>query len=261
MSTKLDRLLKIDILQIELKIKTSKNLTIPYCGPVLRNWIKSKLYGAEKKYGKEESSNCPFEPYFYFVKQEKNDIRVNLRLPEGNEKKAEEIIKRVTRKKKLHVNGIEATIEEIRMEKIKLQEKKEFNKIIEVNFVTPTNISSKNKMKLFIQLNDILSALIRSTNRYNKFYMKKFYPIKWKKEWENEQTKIKEYNLKTFEWWQKRKKGKKIRLEGVRGKIVYEAKEKIEEEMRKTIDLANFYQIGKRIAYGFGKIEFRKLKP
>ncbi len=250
---KINFLLSKSIHHISFFVELNSSSRLPYYGPVLRGWLGSRLFDSKELWVAFRNQNIPFRPYFFYTSQGKSGVFIHFLFLEDLEELAEKMIKHLLTISELHVAGVDAEIKEVKLIRESF-EKAPSSKYIKMQLLSPTTLYKEGKPRLYIELQLILDSLVRSINRYNKFYLNECYPIHWERSWNKIKAKTQKVDLKLFKWNQRRRTGPAIKMEGIYGNVSYLIEES-NEEIDTILSLAQFYQIGKRTAFGFGKVK------
>ncbi len=230
-----------------------KEAKLPYYGPIIRGWIGSKLYKNKKLFKsvfKPEYTDV--KPYFLYTQHSGKNIYATLSFLGEPKSFIAEVSKTLSSEFVTNIGGIPAKIEKIEYSLedfigIEVDDK------LKIKFISPTSIESQVYTNIVPSLEDILNATVRSANRYLKFFAPEIYPLRVR----STQVKdiLKSFSIDTFTWRHRRKNGGEIPLEGITGEITYEIDGEIPRDLGKILGLTSFFQIGKRVGYGFGKLE------
>jgi len=235
--------------EVKISVKQEKIAELPYYGPLLRGWLKDSIHKNRRLLEKLYPSKIDVPSFFMYSSHKGNDVECYLNFMGYSEKMIKEIVVGLSDKLSGHLGGINCKITGVSYKKRKFKKIKLHNKI-NVKFITPTALYSRDVMNVMPELKDILKTIVRSTNRFTKYYVKDRYPYKVNAEHDAE---IESFNLKTYEWKHKNIKNTLIPLNGILGEITY-GMDNVPSEVSDILTLTQFFQIGKWQSYGFGKI-------
>ncbi len=230
-----------------------RKASLPYYGPIVRGWIGTKLYGNKhlfKEVFKPEITDV--KPYFLYTQHEGKHIWATLSFLGEPKSFMAEVSKTLSSEFVTNLGGIPARIENI---SYSLEEFMgvEVEKEVRVRFISPTYMEKYGNPQIAPSFEDIVDATLRSANRYMKFFAPEIYPLRIRKKYIEDI--IKSFSVETFTWEHHRRNGGTVPLSGTVGEIVYELKEEPNRDLRRILGLTSFFQIGKRVGYGFGKVE------
>ena len=235
--------------EVKVSIRQEQTAKLPYYGPILRGWLKDSVYKNKELVKKLYPDKIDVPSFFMYSSHSGSEIEGYLNFMGYSERMIKDIVTGLSDKLHGHLGGMNCKITGVSYEKRKFKKLKLNNKI-KIKFITPTALYSKDTMSIMPQLKDVLKAVVRSTNRFTKYYVKDRYPYQTDTEYAAE---IESFNLKTYEWEHKNIRNEVIPLNGIRGEITYSADD-IPPEVSNILTLTQFFQMGKWESYGFGKI-------
>lgn len=244
-------LLKREYYELILKIRQEKEAKLPYYGPLVRGWLGDAFYQDRMLSSVLfENPSIDVRPFFFYTTKKGNIIIVNLQFMGFSEHFIKEIMFLLSNKAKSHIGGVNCKVEGISY-KEKFFQPKDINKRFKVNFITPSALFERGEIQKVPFFESFMKALIRSANKFTKYYVKDVYPIRVERFKEGE---VKQFKIDSFSWRHRNVRGEEMLLKGVWGWVEYEIEE-MTEEMKEMLSLADFFQIGKWVSYGFGKVE------
>ncbi len=240
--------------EIAVKIEQKSEAKLPYYGPILRGWLRDAIY-KNKQLLEILNLGIDVHPFFAYSSHKGNTIEYYLNFMGFTEKITKDIVVALSDKASSHLKGVDCKIVEISYKK-KGFEKINLGNKFKVKFITPTAIYSGSKINIAPSLNDILKSTVRSANRFMKYYTKECYPYTANFDYDME---IESFNIKKYEWNHKNIRDTIIPLNGILGEVTF----KTENPLKYTpeiLTLTQFFQIGKWISYGLGKLEVENIK-
>lgn len=229
-----------------------REANIEYYGPIIRGWIGKRMRNTPLFESIFKPKNTDVKPYFLFTKHSGRHIWAVLSFLGEPKSFISEISKTLSSEFVTNLGGVPARIENIGYSLhtfVGVDIKEE----VKIRFLSPTYLEKYGSPQIAPSFEDIMEATVRSANRYLKFFAPDIYPLRVRVGEIDDI--IKSFSVKTFSWEHNRMNGGKISLSGMIGEIVYELKEDASPDMRKVLGLTSFFQIGKRVGYGFGKLE------
>ncbi|GEM_PF-4293393 len=200
------------------------------------------------------NKNVDVRPYFLYTTHDGRRVEANLNFLGFGERKISNLATEMNKKLRTHIGGINAELIEIYSRKMKF-ERIELEDKLTLRFRSPIALMSETgNISLLPQASQVLTGLTRSVNRFTKYYAKPSYPIRIKTNLRGLPMPINESNLKVFTWKHKAIDQRTISLKGVWGDVTYELPRN-KKELADLLSLASFFQVGKWLSYGFGKIE------
>lgn len=222
-----------------------------YYGPLVRGWLGDAFYKDEMLSSVLfKNPKIDVRPFFFYTSREGDTIVINLQFMGFSEHFIKEIAVSLGDKVESHLGGVDCRVEGIRY-KEKGFSSKMIEKRFRVDIISPISLFEGEEMHTAPSLRAIITALVRQTNKFTKYYVKDVYPIRVG---EFKEGKVKEFEIDPFFWRHRNIRGEVIPLRGVWGWVEYEVDE-MAEEMKEVLWLSDFFQIGKWVSYGFGKIE------
>lgn len=247
----LAELLKRSYYELNLRIKQDREARLPYYGPIVRGWLGDAFYRDKMLLSVLfKNPDIDVRPFFFYTSKEGDIIMVNLRFVGFSEHFIKEVVVSLGEKEVSHLGGVDCRVEGIRYKERGFSSKM-IEKRFRVDIISPIALFEEEEMQAAPSLKAIIRALVRQANKFTKYYVKDVYPIRVGEFKEGE---VKEFEINSFFWRHRNIRGEVIPLRGVWGWVEYEVDE-MTEEMKEVLGLADFFQIGKWVSYGFGKIE------
>ena len=250
----LNRLLKSSFQSLKITVKQEKPTKLPYYGAIARGWLGDALY-PHKELWKLLFKNpyVDVRPYFLYTTHFNRTIVITINLLGFSSRLTKDLVDALSSKVEGHFGGLSSRIENIYYFEDNF-EYLNLNKEFKITFSTPVSITTNERMHIAPSLNDIVKSLVRSANKFCKYYMKKCYPLHIKETTREVTAEILGFNLKPYHWNHRNKKGNVIPLKGVCGDVEYRVN-KVTKELGEILTLTRVFQIGKWTSYGFGKLE------
>ncbi len=235
--------------EIELRIKQEREARLAYYGPVVRGWLGDAFY-RDKMLSSVLFKNPEIDvrPFFFYTTKEKEIITVNLRFMGFSEHFIKDVVLALSDKVESHLGGVACRVEGIRYDERGFSLKEPGRRF---RFISPVALFDSGELQVVPALRAIIKALVRQANKFTKYYVKDVYPVRVDA---LEEVKVKDFEIDYFLWRHRNMRGEVIPLRGVWGWVEYEVEE-LPDEMKMVLELADFFQIGRWVSYGFGKIE------
>ena len=247
----LAKLLNRSYYELKLRIKQDEVAKLSYYGPLVRGWLGDALY-RDKILSSVffKNPDVDVRPFFFYTAKEGNLVTVNLRFMGFSEHFIKELVVSIGKKFESHLGGVACHVEEISYEEKKFPSKP-IGSRFRIDLISPSAFFEKEDMQVLPALKMVTRALVRQANKFSKYYVKDVYPVHVEA---FKDGLVKEFKLDSFLWRHRNVRGEVIPLKGVWGWIEYELAD-MTEEMKNVLRLSDFFQIGKWVSYGFGKIK------
>lgn len=236
--------------ELIVKIKQDRAAKLPYYGPLVRGWLGDALYTDKMLYSVLfKNPSIDVRPFFFYTAKERDEIRLNMRFMGFSVHFVKELVLSLSKNVESHLGGVPCRIEALSYEE------KEFasnalERKIRVNFISPSALVDGDTISVVPSLPQVTRALVRQANKFTKYYVKDVYPIRVGGFNDGTAT---GFTIDSFFWQHRNVRGELMPLKGVWGFVEY-GLEDMTEETRDILRLAPFFQIGKWVSYGFGKI-------
>jgi CRISPR-associated endoribonuclease Cas6 len=236
---------------VDILLKQQSTARLPYYGPVVRGWLRDALHQDEYLWKILIDHGVDVNPFFLSTSNKNRYVSVKLWFMGFSEGFIKDIVASIGSKVESHLGGVDCMIERISYREEKITPLK-IGERFRIVFNSPTSLQKEHRQELVPELDEIVRAIIRSSNRFVKYYVKSCYPLRVGSE--IPRADIIGFDLKTYRWKHKNIRGDTIPLQGVLGNIDYEAYE-MTDELNQILSLTQFFQVGRWISYGFGRME------
>ena len=240
---------------LQIKVTQETPCKLPYYGTIIRGWLGDAFYASEKtKIFK--NPDIDVRPFFHYTISNGEAHYISIIFAGDATRLAREFVECISEKCITHIGGINAKIEVIKLEEKKIEILPP-RKVLEIKFVSPTTIVENGKLAIRApSFPLIVKALLRSVNRYSKYYFKKAYPLHSKTSPECWHAEIQNFEIYPFSWEHHTMDGRRLFMRGITGTVNYKVA-RATHELMKILALAQVFQIGKWLSYGFGKLEVK----
>ena len=244
-------LLKRDYHHLTLTIKQKREAKLPYYGPLIRGWLGDAFYRSDILSGVIfKNPNIDVRPYFFYTEKDEDCVLTHLMLMGFSEHFIREMVEVLGKKAHSHLGGVNCVIDGISFRRVSFSDKK-IKKRFKIEFLSPTALFKGDSPSPAPPLDMVLRALVRSVNRFTKYYVKSVYPLRVR---EIPKGEIVEFEMRNYFWRHRNIRGEVIPLHGTWGWIEYEV-ERMTSELKNILRLSDFFQVGRWTSYGFGKLE------
>jgi len=251
----LSDLLSYNIKTLDVILRQEDECHFPYYGPVARGWLGSALSNNIHLYNEMfKDKNKDVRPFFMYSEViGKRDISIKINFIGRKEREIEEIIKVLERKRESFLAGKRARIVRLRYNEKKFRMVKNSSRN-RIDFKTPIKINYQKNSQLLPDFISILKSLIRSVNKFTKYHLPDAYPIRMENYTYDIRSRIINMDIRPLKIKHYRMDGPPLYMDGIKGHVEYET-DYIDSEISKLFTLAQFFQVGRWVNYGFGKIE------
>lgn len=248
------KLLKKPYYSLKITLFQNQEAKLPYYGPIARGWLNDALHRDEEiKNLIAKNPNVDVRPYFLFTNHKNREVYINLNMIGFSRRFIKDIVKLLGEKVESNLGGVDCSIKNVSYSEKQLVIP-ELDNHIRLIFSSPTAIFQEEQQYFAPSLDGLVAGIVRSYNRFAKYYLKSCYPIHISDETKQTNWEITGFDLNTFLWEHRSRNHHIIPLKGVWGHIDYSI-EHAEDELKKVLCLPQLIQMGKWISYGFGKME------
>ena len=236
---------------VDILLKQQSTARLPYYGPVVRGWLRDALHQDEYLWKVLIDHGVDVNPFFLSTSHKNHYISVTLWFMGFSERFIKDIVVSLGSKVESHIGGGDCVIERVSYKEGKITPLK-IGKRFRIDFKSPTALQKEHRQELVPELDEIVRAIIRSSNRFVKYYVKSCYPLHITNE--VPRADVTGFDLKTYLWKHRNVRGAVIPLQGIMGHIDYEVYE-MTDELKRILALPQFFQVGRWVGYGFGRME------
>ncbi|MEM2944698.1 MAG: CRISPR system precrRNA processing endoribonuclease RAMP protein Cas6 [Methanomassiliicoccales archaeon] len=254
----LQGILKASYFSVIISLVQESEASLTYYGPMVRGWLGDALN--EHILLREaifKNPHVDVRPYFLFTKHSGNCIEVNLKFIGFSRSFLKDLIQSLESKTEGHLGGIPCKIRGIKLSEERMHPLT-LGKRVRIDFSSPLALEKGGDLLLIPTMNDIVRSLIRSVNRFCKYYLKSCYPVHVPQSLLEIQSSHINSEISPFLWEHRNLSGRIIPLKGITGYIEFEV-DGAARKLGSILGLAQVFQIGKWVNYGFGKIEVDRL--
>jgi CRISPR-associated endoribonuclease Cas6 len=237
--------------RVDILLKQQSTARLPYYGPVVRGWLRDALHQDEYLWKVLINHGVDVNPFFLSTSHKNRYVSVTLWFMGFSEGFIKDIVVSLGSKIESHIGGVDCVIERISYKEEKITTLK-IDKRFRIEFKSPTALQKEHRQELVPELSEIVRAITRSSNRFMKYYVKSCYPLHVSGE--IPRADVTGFDLKPYLWKHRNVRGDVIPLQGIMGYIDYEAYE-MTDELNRILSLTQFFQVGRWIGYGFGRME------
>jgi len=240
---------------VQFTLYQREPLKLPEYGPFLRGLFGESIFTDATIWGDIfKPGRVDVKPYFmHSRKVSDHEVIMDLRLLGIPTDTTTTIVERLTNKMDIHLGGKDVSISHVGLD-MKGFERPELGENVKISFVSPIEIEKQKRLVSLPTLEDIIRSTSRSVNKYCKYYAPGSYPYKISDSLRDLEAPMVHADMHPFAWDHRRSGGGKIPLRGVRGSITFNVHER-KEALAPLLSLLEFFQIGKHVSYGFGKVE------
>jgi hypothetical protein len=248
------QLLKTSYYSLKITLLQDRETKLPYYGPIARGWLNDALHRDEEiKNLIAKNPNVDVRPYFLFTRHKNREVYINLNMIGFSKKFIKDIIKLLGEKVEGNLGGVDCSIKNISYSEQQLIPL-DLDTSIRITFSSPIAIFQEEQQHIVPTLDNLIAGIVRSYNRFAKYYLKSCYPIHISDEIRQMNEEINGFNLNTFLWEHRSRNHHIIPLKGIWGHIDYSI-DNIDDELKRVLCISQLIQMGKWISYGFGKME------
>jgi len=250
----LNGILDTPFYSMNILIHQKKEATLPYYGPIARGWLGDALHDNKELWEiLFKNRHVDVRPYFFYTNHSGENVELNFEFIGFSKMFIKEMIHSMESKVKSHIGGIDCEIKGIRIVQRKMSPLN-ITKRVRVKFISPVALEKNGNLQLTPTLNDIITSIVRSVNRFCKYYLKKNYPLRVRSQILDSICEPINLEVKPYLWRHRNRRGSIIPMRGILGWVEYEVEGDL-SELEKLLRLTQVFQVGKWVSYGFGKLE------
>ncbi|OFV68161.1 MAG: hypothetical protein SCAL_000801 [Candidatus Syntrophoarchaeum caldarius] len=247
----LQSLLKKSYYHLEVTFQQEKIAKLPYYGPLIRGML-GDTFSNDNVLSEVIFKNPRIDvrPYFFYTERNGNSVTAHLMLMGFSEHFIKEVVRAIGEKETAHIGGVKCVIDAMSLKKRSFMNRR-IKKRFKIGFISPTAFFDGDNLSTVPSFDMVTRSLVRSVNRFTKYYVKSVYPLRVGEIPEGE---IVEFEMRNYFWRHRNIRGEVIPLHGTWGWIEYEV-ECMTSELKNILRLSDFFQVGRWTSYGFGKLE------
>jgi len=255
----LGRLLNKSFSSMSILIAQKKRTNLPYYGPIARGWLGDALYENKELWEVLfKNPHVDVRPYFFYTYHYDESIELHFEFIGFSEIFIKELAQSLESKIESHIGGVDCEIKNIRIAQKKMSPL-DIDRRFRLKFVSPLALERDGNLQLSPNLNDIFASIVRSVNRFCKYYLKRNYPIRVRPDLLKSTFEPIDAEIKPYVWRHRNSRGNVLPLRGIMGWAEYEIDGHL-SELEKVLRLTQVFQVGKWVSYGFGKLEVERVE-